>query len=65
MNEGGIKPAVVSICMSLFICTEPTPLSATAGKERGSTSDVGEKQPHGLRFFKPCAGLQRNVLAEH
>lgn len=36
MNEGGIRPAVVSICMNLFICTEPTPLSATAGEDQAA-----------------------------
>lgn len=36
MNEGGIRPAVVSICMNLFICTKPTPLSATAGEDQAA-----------------------------
>ena len=36
MNEGGIRPAVVSICMNLFICSKPTALSATAGVEQAA-----------------------------
>lgn len=36
MNEGGIRPAVVSICMNLFICTRPAPLSATAGEDQAA-----------------------------
>lgn len=36
MNEGGIRPAGVSICMNLFICTEPNPLSATAGEDQAA-----------------------------
>ncbi len=36
MNEGGIRPAVVSICMNLFISTELTPISATAGEDQAA-----------------------------
>lgn len=36
MNEGGIRPAGVSICMTLFICTESRPLSATAGEDQAA-----------------------------
>lgn len=36
MNEGGIRPAVASICMTLFICSEPAPLSAAAGEDQAA-----------------------------
>lgn len=55
MNEGGIRPAVVSICMNLFICAEPTPLSATAGEDQAVLLTLVKSTHMG---FEPSAGLK-------
>lgn len=52
MNEAGIRPAVVSICMNLFICTEPTPLSDTAGEDQATLLTL-VKSSHMVRIFQP------------
>lgn len=60
MNEGGIRPAVVSICMNLFICTNPPPLSVTAGEDLAALLKMIQSSHTGWDF-KPCAGL-KNVM---
>ena len=63
MNEGGIRPAVVSICMNLFICTKPPPLSVTAGEDPAALLKMIQSSHTGWDF-KPCAGLKNSMYLQ-
>lgn len=57
MNEGRIRPAVVSICMNLFICTKPTPLSATAGEVQAALLTLVKSSHMGYAFLALCLNI--------